>query len=289
MVLITLIRKEENMQKILVILATLMLVVGLTGCPATTPISEPVEEELLIPAGMGNVIIEGDFNESKALMDWNDIVEFHKPRIRQLAFVFFPADSGIGKGGGGMEIGSYYHSIDVINGSYSGSILVPAGEYNLYVTAYDELGMETFVYNYSLVVVAGRSGRLGVLLGLSEHYLFQFVVDDLPGDYSEYGYANLVVNGEGYYCQYSRVYPYSGSNEYVVLFRASLPIDFDGRVDESALIVTDLDGKDYATELQFNIFDIDVLRENDYWFMNVPYIFPEWLGRLDVNVYFQEY
>jgi len=239
-----------------------------------------------IPAGMGVVSVSGNFNEgAKADIDWNDIVSFQRSRVEMLSLDFYPHLDGnpILKGGGGD-----YFVIEVIDGEYDGRIFLHEGQYDVYVTAYDWNNASLFGWVKTITVLAGETTEVAVVLGLNETYGFQFSIADLSGEYDEYGYAKLTVNGQYFYCSYSRYYTNWDTGEYVVLFRACLPIDFDGSVDESILIVTDQDGNQFATELVFNIFDVDSLA-SEYGFMVIPYIFPQSLGYLDLDIQFQTY
>lgn len=262
-----------------------MLLFFLAGCPAMPtdqPIIDVVDNDEAVV--MGNVIVEGNFNEAKALIDWNDIVAFQKPRVQQLSLEFHSLLKAA------IVSSDLYYSIAVIDGVYSGSLAVPEGDYDVFVTAYDTVGASVFWGQARVEVVGGESSTMDVVLGLSDFYNYQFVVEDLPGEFGDYGYANLTINGISYYCSYSKFYPdWDNQEEFEILFSAILPVDFDGSVDRAVLAITDVDGQDQLTELTFSIFDIDELRDNGWWFMYVPYSYPEWLGEVDVNVTFQTY
>lgn len=78
------------------------------GCPTQPapvqldPVSQPVVVDEEIPAGMGEVVMEGNILEDKVLDDLNQVVDYLRPYVSQLEVTFYPADmGGVGKAGGG--------------------------------------------------------------------------------------------------------------------------------------------------------------------------------------------
>lgn len=271
------------MNKAMQMLAVVLMVVALAGCPP----AGQVPNDPPAPAGIGQVKIEGSLYEtSEKSIDWNEIVEFFKPRISRLELHFIPVDPvDPAKGIGIPEDNIRIFNIEVIDGEYSAIFLLEEGEYDVYISARDVTGYSGLFYATSKVtVVAGQTKTMAVVLGLAEHYNFHFIVEDLPGEYGESGWGKTVTEEGQYFSSYYRWYPNGYEGESYVVFSSYLPIDFEGQEDRAALMIKDINGDDYAVALGFNIFDI----EPDIP-MGIPYVVPDWLGNVELDISFQRY
>lgn len=199
-----------------------------------------------------------------------------------MEFTFY-SPIAIGKGGGefGGGLGQVFN-IEVVDGLYSGSFLLEQGDYDVYIVAYDKCGNQLFYDNSSIRVIAYETATLEVVFGLTSYYNFQFTVSDLPGDYGDYGEARVVSNGETFYASYYR-YWVDESQSFLV-FSAYLPISFTGYLDRSAVVVRDLSGQEQASVVVFDIFDTVPC-----YFLELPYLLPNWLGEVEVDIDFEVY
>ncbi|MDO8669351.1 MAG: hypothetical protein Q7K65_03595 [Candidatus Buchananbacteria bacterium] len=289
-----------------IVCLVLIAVLALAGCP-TAPVNQVPDSS--IPAGFGQVTVQGDLNATKSLIqvsadkadtgtaiNWNSIVDHLKPQITTMQFSFWPAnvpvpiptedstnkggDSGGGGGGGGM--GGQDFVIDVVDGVFQGSFLIRPGAYDVYVSAYGQDGILYFYANSYIEVGLGMSSTLQVVFQLTNYLQFRFVVDGLPGEYGDFGQASIIDGDNDYYADYYRWYDWYGNSS--IVFSAYLPIDFSGSLDESAVIAQDANDKYYASGLAFSVFDVTGDGP-----MHIPYAPVNWLGEIDVDIDFQVY
>ncbi len=302
---------ETNMLSKYFALTFIALVsLAFAGCPVNVepqvplpvvddPVIDPVVEPA-IPDGMGEVVVQGNLLDNKAIADWNTIVDFLRPRVTRMEFWFYqslpsadPVTIEDVKGGG--PDGTKHFSVDVVGSLFQAKFLLNLGVYDVWISAEDQYGRDMFYDNSSVEVLAGQTSTLSVMFGLNEYFDQRVVVNGLPGEYGEYGdYGQVMVTdgaGNQYSGQYFRYYPMGGgmgkaAMSYIV-FSVYLPIDFDGETDGGALIITDDVGDVYATELNINIFDIE--STIDPGAVQIDYNFPDWMSGVDAEFGFVHY
>lgn len=277
-----------------------MICALLAGCPAPNggtyvpPIDDPIGDGQVgedIPAGMAEVVVEGNLFDAKAMMDWNQIVDHLKPEVVEMG-LWFTLESP-SKGGGGFPIPQYF-SVPVIDGAFADLLLIAIGDYSVQVSARDEFGRELFYCSTSMSVFGNQINRLSILFELTRYFNLKFIVNDLPGrhgDYSEPGQVRVTdgagnVYFAGYYRQYLEFEGKAAGS--VLVFDALLPVDFDGELDGAALLIDDLNGDTFATEIPLNIFDA-YRADTVLGLPEISYHFPGWLAPVEVDIDFVVY
>jgi len=257
---------------VVALMVAVLMVSVLTGCPKA-PVTPPVDAvdnpqgDVEQPNGM--VIVSGKlFDPNKATT--REIGDMLKRQIVQLNFNFYHETA--------LD-GSLYYVVPVEQGSFYAQLPIRTGNWCVWVEAIDINGQCLFYDSTTLTVAAGDN-LLEVSFAIVNSFLFKFTVEGLPGEYDDYGQAEISTNsGDIFYVQYSvdRV----EGQEPLMVFYAYLPTGFDGQQQQAILKIQDRNKKAYYSEIGFNIF------QATEGMMSIPYQFPSWMGDVNVDITFE--
>jgi len=261
------------MKKSLVLFAMMLaLSTLLVGCPQPTQVN--------IPSEMGKVVVGGNLYDDSATKstNLNEVVGDFIGRANRMSFLFYNGnDQGIS------------FEVTVKDGQYSGSFLLPVGDYYVYTTIKNVYGNILFYSHGKVSVSKGQVSKLDIIFNLVESFSHSFQIAGLPGGYPEYGEALIIGNnGQTYPGYYYRYYGDKGKSldiiaEGQMVFQFWLPTDFDAAEQGAYLLVNDVYGEPYAASLDFTVFDtIEPIFRLDY----VP---AENVGMVDVTIGFVHY
>lgn len=256
----------------LLLLVGVIFLAGLLGCPSAPVVPTPVPGDE-VDSTMAEVVVSGRLYDPEAKATTHEIGDMLKQHVVQLNFFFCQGE--------GESYQEKFFLIPVEDGAYAGKFVVNPGSYQIVVSASDANGRIIFYDNFSQEIVAGKN-RLEVSLAIKEKYTFLFVVEGLPGEYEEYGTGEITTkDGLIFWASYGPENINGDDAPAIMAFRAYLPMNFDGVESQAVLVVKDKNGDSYVTELGFSIFEaIDGT-------LVVPYVFPDWLGQVEVGILFE--
>lgn len=280
------------MKKAMCVVLVVFAAMAVVGCPATIQIPIPdvsvvsgdtsATQPPVVQQEMGKVIVSGKLYDPQAKGVTHDIGDLLKRQITSLNFFFYPVTGG--------ECQSFF--VPVVNGSFYAEMLVYPGQYNVYVEAVDCFYQALFT-DYVEMKVGQGDNKLKVVLEMNRYYHYRFIIDGLPGEYNDFGQAIVTTNdGSRYYVSYSMQYLGGGMGKSATkgggnpeqtptrFFDAYLPVSFDGVKNQAFMAITDRNGKQYATDLTFN------LPQAIEGVMILPYTYPSWLGDVTVDISF---
>ena len=254
------------------VLVAFLLLCTFTGCPVSGTLSTD-NGGGVIELELGKVIVSGQLYDPAAKASIGDYGDLLKRQITSLNFFFYlQGDDQLNQ--------SQSFFVPVENGSYYAEIMIRPGTYDIWVEAIDAYGNVLFSDNLKFEVNGGEN-LIEVVFIMTESYRYRFFVGELPGAYDEYGQAVITTNdGSTYYAWFSPQNP-GGQDPVTMIFTAWLPLDFDSLLNQAVLAIQDINGKSYATQLDFDLFDAV------YGIMYVPYVYPSWMGDVYVDISFE--
>lgn len=238
------------MKRIACVIVCLTLVATFTGCPSADLLGPLNGGQFPNPQNLGSVVIEGNLYSNDGyntgpFKTQTEIGDLFKSKIDHIN-VSFGEDVSVPPEDTNSYADLFVITVDA-NGNYYAELSIIPAHYSVWVEAF-HINRTPLFYDEVLVeVVTGMVTDLDILLKLRETFLFEFAIDDLPGEYNSAGDALIVTDsGANYYVGYQTV----GD---ILHFSSWLPLNFDGFT--ATMEIVDQTGVSYITALDFDIFN----------------------------------